>query len=90
MTCTVELGPTVMESELSLLMVSAVISRDRTPLNITSQSMSGTTFTFGTTVNSFSEEDIGNYSCTATVRPQPSTFLTGTGQLQSSPFEISK
>ena len=90
MICTVELGPTVAESELSMLTVSAVISRDRTPLTLTSQSMSGTTFTFGATVNSFSEGDIGNYSCIATVRPQPSTFLTGTGELQSSPFEISK
>ena len=43
MTCTVELGPSVAESELSLLMVDAQMFRDGTMLNITCQSVSGTT-----------------------------------------------
>ena len=89
--CAVELGSAVMESELSLLMVSAQLFRDGAMLTLTGPTVTGTTFAFDTIVSSFGEGDIGNYSCTATVRSQPSsTFLTGTGELQSSPFEISK
>ena len=88
MTCTVELGSAVMESELSLLMVDAQLFRDETPLNLTSQSVTGTTHIYRVVVSSFSESNVGNYSCNATIGPQPSTFLIGTGQLVSSPFEI--
>ena len=89
MTCTVELGPAVMESELSLLMVSAQLSRDGTMLNLTGPTMTDTTFTFEAAVNSFNKSNVGNYTCTATIRPRPSsTFLTGIGQMESLPFEI--
>ena len=88
MTCTVELGSAVMESELSLLMVDAQLFRDGTPLNLTSQSVTGTTHIYRVVVSSFNENNVGNYSCIATIGPQPSTFLTGIGQLVSSPFEI--
>ena len=89
MTCTVELGPAVMESELSLLMVSAQVSRDGTPLNLTSQSVTGTTHIYRVAVISFSESDIGNYSCIATITRQSSSiYLTGMGQLVSSPLGI--
>ena len=88
-TCTVELGPAVRESELSLLTVDAQLSKDGTPLTLDSSTVTGTTFIFGATVSSFCYSDIGNYTCAATVGPQPSsTFLTGMGQLESSPFEI--
>ena len=92
--CTVELDPSVMESELSLLIVEAQLSRNGIPLTMLSLSgptVTGTTFTFGAEVSSFNENDVGNYTCLATVAPQASsTYLTGMGQLQSSPLEISK
>ena len=87
--CTVELDSAVLESDLPLLNVSAWISRNGTVLMQTSQSVVGTTYNFGATVNSFDESDSGNYVCTATVIPLPSsTFLTGVGQRESVPYEI--
>ena len=78
--CTVELGPVVMESELSLLIVDAQLSRDGVPLAQTNPTVSGTAFIYITQLNSFRRNDSGNYTCTATVRPQPtSTFFTGMG-----------
>ena len=66
--CTVELGPLVMESDRSLLMVDTQLSRDRTPLTPTGSTVSGTTFTYTIQLNSFGRSDSGNYTCTATVR----------------------
>ena len=77
----------IREEDLSLLNVSAQISRNGTILSQTSQSVDGTIFNFGATVNFFSQSDIGNYVCTATVTPLPSS-LTGMGQRESEPFEI--
>ena len=74
--CTVEMDPAVTNSDLSLLMVDAQLSRDGTPLALTGPTVTGTTFTYTRVVNSFGRSDSGNYTCTATVRPQPSsTFL---------------
>ena len=68
-----------MESELSLLNVSAQLSRDGTPLTLTGPTVSGTTFTYTTQLRSFGENDTGNYTCTVTVEPHPtSTYLNGT------------
>ena len=89
MNCTVELHTAILESELSLLVVDAVISRDGTPLMQTSQSVDGTTHNFGATVRPFVEDDIGNYTCAATITAQPSsTYLTGMGQGESKTIEI--
>ena len=80
-TCTVELGPSVVESDLSVLMVDAQLSRNGTPLTLTAPTVAGTTFTYTIQLNSFGRSDSGNYTCTATVRPQPSsTFLTESGE----------
>ena len=77
--CVVELGPSVMESELSLLMVDTQLSRDGTPLPLTGPTVSGTTLTYTTQFETFRRSDSGNYTCTATVGPQPtSTYLSGT------------
>ena len=77
--CVVELGP---ESELSLLMVSAQLSRDRTPLTLTGPTVSGTTFTYTTLLDSFGRSDSGNYTCNATVEPKPTvTYLNGSAPL---------
>ena len=78
LTCTVELSPSVVESDLSVLMVDAQLSRDGTPLNLTGPTVTGTTFTYTIQLDSFGRSDSGNYECTATVRPQPpSTYIIG-------------
>ena len=80
MNCSVVLN-SIREEDISLLNVSAEISRNGTVLTQTSQSVDGTTFNFGATVNSFCQSDVGSYICTATVTPLPSNqFLIGTGQ----------
>ena len=74
----------VMESEVSLLMVDAQLSRDGTMLNLSNPEISGTTFTYTAIVNSFGRSDSGNYTCMATIRPQPSSvYLNGTGELSN-------
>ena len=62
-----------MESDLSLLMVDAQLSRDGTPLTLTGPTMAGTTFTYTIQFDSFRRNDSGNYTCTATARPQPAS-----------------
>ena len=80
MTCTVEMGEGVSQSDLSLLMVDAQLSRDGTPLDRTGLVISGTTFIYTLQLYLFSSNDSGAYNCTATVRPQQtSTYLTSVG-----------
>ena len=89
LTCTVRLHSAIVESDLPLLMVDAQLSRDGTPLTLTNPTVTGTTFTYTTQLNSFGRSDSGNYICTATVRPQPSsTFITGSETLQSGIISI--
>ena len=81
----------VLPTELSLLMVVARLTRpDGTTLDLSNPEISGTTYHFTNWVNSFSDSNVGNYSCTATVTPQQpsSTLFTGMGQLVSNPIEI--
>ena len=76
LTCTVELSPSVVDSDLSVVMVDTQLSRDGTPLTPT-DTMDDTTFTYTVQLDSFGNDDIGNYTCISIVRPrQPSTFLT--------------
>ena len=77
-----DFGQGVSESELSLLMVEAQLLRDGTPLTLADPIiMRDSSFIFGSEISSFNDSNIGNYSCTATVRPvMSSQFLTGTGQ----------
>ena len=78
--CTVELGPAISQSDLSLLMVDAQLSRDGTPLDRTGPVISGTTFTYTVQLDSFEMSDVGDYSCTATVSlVSNSTFISGSG-----------
>ena len=80
LTCTVELSSAVVESDLSLLMVDTQLSRDGMPLAITGLTVTGTTFVYTIQLSSFDTRDAGNYTCTATVRPKPtSTHLTASG-----------
>ena len=77
-TCTVELNSAILESDLSLLMVSAQLSRDGTPLALSGPIVTGTTFTYTRRFESFGRSDSGNYTCTAIVGPQPTaTYLSG-------------
>ena len=87
-TCTVVMGDGISQSDLSLLVVDAQLSRDGTPLNRTGPVISGTTFTYTFQLYSFRRSDSGTFNCTATVRPQQiSTYLTGVGK-QSAVVQI--
>ena len=89
-TCTVELGPSVMsESDRSLITVEAWLFKDGNELIQTSNETDGSTYTFRFMVSSFSESDEGDYNCSAIVIPLPtSSYLTGMGQGESDPFPI--
>ena len=72
-TCTVELSQQVSQSDLSLLMVDAQLSRDETTLALTGPTVAGTIFTYTIQLDSFGRDDSGIYTCIATVR-QYTTF----------------
>ena len=89
--CTVELGPSILESELSLVIVDAWLSRDGTPLTLlTDPTVTDTAFTYTTQFNSFGRSDSGNYTCNATVRPKSQiSYLKGNGTHASKVTTIS-
>jgi hypothetical protein len=76
----VELNSAILGFEISLLMVSAQVSKDDgTLLALTDPIVTGSTFTYTTQLKSFERNNFGNYTCIATIRPRPtSTYLTGT------------
>ena len=81
LTCTVELSSAVVDSDLILIMVDTQLSRDETPLTLTGLTVTGTTFVYTIHLSSFDRRDAGNYTCTATVRPKPtSTHITASGE----------
>ena len=83
-TCVVELSSTIIESDIPLLMVDAQLSRDGTMLSLTGPAVTSTTFIFTRRFETFRRSDSGNYTCIATVRPQPtSVYLTGSGILDN-------
>ena len=90
LTCSVQISQHILGSELSLLIVNASLSRpDGSSLDLANPEISDTMFIYTIRVNSFSESDVGNYICNATVRPQRSFFhLKGIGQLESTTLEI--
>ena len=72
------------DHELLLLTVDVQIYRDGTPLALTHLRRTGTTFTYTIKLESFDAGDSGNYTCTATVRPQSTTaYLTESDVLSS-------
>ena len=81
--CSIQMNSSVTDSEVSLLMVEAqLIKPSGRILNLSNPTISGTTFTFITEVKSFSDSDIGNYTCSATVRSRPfSSYLTESDEL---------
>ena len=82
LTCTLELNSAILNSEIFLVRVIAQLSRDETQLAVAGPVVTGTTFTYTAQLNSFQRSDFGNYTCTVTIKPQPSsTYLTGTDVL---------
>jgi hypothetical protein len=85
------MGANVLSIHLeSLLMVNASITKpDGTVLVLSNPEIEGTIYRLTTQLNSFGDNDAGNYICNATVRPAPSAvYLTGMGQLVSNPFKV--
>ena len=83
LTCSVQMNQTVFPSELTLLMVNAsLIKPDGSSLDLSNPETSETlTYSFTTQLNAFGDSDVGNYTCNATIRPQPSSpFLIGLSQ----------
>ena len=73
-----------MASEIFLLMVDTQLSRDGTPLTLNGPTVSGTTFTYTRRFESFGRSDSGNYTCTASVGPDPAfTYITGNETLSA-------
>ena len=84
LTCTFELNSAVVASEIFLLMVDTQLFHDGTLLTLTGPTVSGTTSTYTTQLNSFGRSDSGNYTRTATVRLEPTlTYLTGNETLST-------
>jgi hypothetical protein len=88
LTCTLELNSAIVASEILVLMVDTELFRDETPLTLTGPSIRDTTFTYTRRFESFGRSDSGNYTCTATVGPQPTlTYLIG-NETQSATINI--
>ena len=69
-----------MESDLTLLAVDTQLFRDGNAQTLTGLTRTGTTFKYTIRLDSFDRSDSGNYTCTATVSPQPtSTYLNASG-----------
>ena len=87
LTCTLGLNSAIVASDLSLLMIEIQLLRDGVLFD--NPLATGITFTYATQLTSFGRSDFGNYTCTATVRPQPTAvYLTGNETLLSNAINI--
>ena len=87
LTCILELNSVIEAFEIFSLMVDVQLSRDGTPLTLTGPTLTGTAITYTTQLNSFGRSDSGNYTCTATVRPEPSLiYVTGSETLSDTVY----
>ena len=78
LTCTVKLNSAIVASEIFLLTENAQLFKDGNLLALDGPRVSDTTITYTAHLNSFQRSDFGNYTCLATIRPQPSsTYITG-------------
>ena len=85
------MGENILSAHLeSLMIVTASITKpDGTVVVLSNPEIEGTAYKLTTQVISFGDEDVGNYTCNATVKPSPSAvYLTGMGHLVSNPFKI--
>ena len=80
LTCTVELGALV-ESDLQLFNLEITLSRDETTSDSTT--LNSTTLNYTHKIATFDRTDSGNYSCTATARPHPSSVYINTSGTSS-------
>ena len=72
----------ILSFEILLLAVGAQLSKEGTSLTLDGLIANDTTVAYTAQLNSFQESDFGSYTCTATVRPQPSsTYITGNDTL---------
>ena len=70
-TCTVELGPGLVDSDLSLIEVDAQLYRDGAPLVLSGPTVvTDTTLTYSTQLDLSVRNYYESYTCTATVRPR--------------------
>ena len=70
-TCTVELGPCLVDSDLSLIEVDAQLYRDGAPLSLSGPTVvTDTTLTYSTQLDLSVRNNSENYTCMATVRPR--------------------
>ena len=85
-----QIGENVLPAHLeSLMTVNASITKPNgTVLVLSNPKIEGTAYKLTTRIKSFGDDDVGNYTCNATVRPLPAVYLTGMGQLVSSPLKI--
>ena len=90
LTCSVQMGENVLSPHLeSLMMVNASITKPNgTVVVLSNPKIEGTAYKLTTQINFFGDNDVGNYTCNATVRPLSAIYLTGMGQLVSSPLII--
>ena len=90
LTCSVLMGENISSAHLeSLMMVNASITKpDETVLVLSNPEIEGTAYKLTTRIISFGDDDVGNYTCNAIVKPLPAVYLTETGQLVSSPLII--
>lgn len=84
LTCTVELEAVVTEDDLPLLEVYAHISKNGTQLPVTDSQETDTTLTYTIRLDSFGRNDSGYYTCTASVRPHNTAYLTASSSVESS------
>ena len=90
LTCTVELSPAV---DVPVTVNTVWTGPDGFMTTNTAQPVMGSTTTYTSTamVSSFGRDQSGDYTCTATVRPNPtSTYLTGSGVLSNTTFIVAR
>ena len=89
--CIMELSAVIVESDLSLLAVNVRLYKDGALLReaLPDHTMSSTTFTYTTRLNSFEGSDSGNYICRASVGPNDERlYLVGSEQRMSESIVI--
>ena len=81
LTCTVELNSAIFGfDDFPLLIVNAQLLKEGNllPLPLDGPEVNGTTVTYTAKLSLFQRSDFGNYTCSATIRPQPSSaYITG-------------
>ena len=80
LTCIVELNSTIFDFKIFLLIVNAQLFKEGNLLSLplAGSRVNDTTVTYTAKLSPFQRSDFGNYTCLATIRPQPSSaYITG-------------